>query len=176
MLRLVPFAVITLSCSSAENGNPFVDAGGVGHSHDGRGASVDAEHVTGIDAGPTTDAPIPCKPPNIIHGDGQHNPNMDCMSGCHDHGFSIAGTLLEADIITPASNATVTVVDANGGSQDIIVSTNGNFFSYIPVTFPVAVRASMCPTTQVMTDPATAGGCNATGCHDLGGLQGPMHL
>ncbi len=80
------------------------------------------------DASMITDAVPTCAPANILHGDGHHNPGQDCLGSCHNHGFSIAGTLNLADNVTPANNATVTIADANGGKQEIIVSTNGNFF------------------------------------------------
>ena len=178
-LRALSIAVISVSCSQAQPGNLFVDSGPREPQHDSR-IGNDAQHVVGdgstADSGPTVDAPLACKPANILHGDGQHNPGMDCMGSCHNHGFSVAGTVYLADGVTPASDATVTVIDANNGSQDVIVSTNGNFFSYIPVAFPITIRASLCPTTQFMTETAAAGGCNATGCHEPGGLQGPTHL
>lgn len=139
--------------------------------HDGPPVASDAA----LDA-PASDAALACKPANILHGDGKHNPGMDCMGGCHNHGFSIAGTLYQQDGVTPAVNATITIVDAANNKQDIIVSTNGNFFSYIPVLYPVAITGSLCPSTQVMVTKPSAGACNASGCHEPGGIQGTAHL
>jgi hypothetical protein len=130
-------------------------------------AAIDADMI---------DAALACKQPNIIHGDGKHNPGMDCMSGCHNHGFSIAGTLYESDGVTPAANATITIVDAANNSQDIVTSTNGNFFSFIPALPPVTVTGSLCPSTQVMVAKPTTGACNSGGCHEPGGVQGTIHL
>lgn len=173
MSRLVSLAVIALSCSEA---GPIHDTVDGSVPHDAR--HIDASNDTpdaALDA-PMTDASLPCKPPNIIHGDGHHNPGMDCLGGCHDHGFSVAGTVMLADGVSPAVNATVTVIDATGNPQDLIVGDNGNFFSYFPVLYPITIRASMCPSTQFMVSQPTTGGCNATGCHEPGGVQGPAHL
>lgn len=179
VLRLAPIAVISLSCANANGIGGSVD-GSVNPPHDGPhaidapGKDIDAP-VTPPDATPT-DAALACKPPNIIHGDGKHNPTMNCMDACHSHGFSVAGTVFLSDGTTPAVNATVTVVDAGNNSQDIIVSTNGNFFSYFPVQYPITVSASLCPDTQVMVSHPTSGACNSPGCHEPGGLQGLTHL
>lgn len=141
-----------------------------------RDGRMPASDSMAIDAPITADAAAACKPANIIHGDGHHNPGQDCMNSCHFHGFSVAGTLYLADGTTPAVNATVTVVDANHNSQDLIVGNNGNFFSYLPVAFPITVTASLCPSTKMMVAQPAAGGCNATGCHEAGGAQGGAHL
>jgi hypothetical protein len=173
MRRVLPIAVISMSCSRAEVfHHPDGSSGG-----DDAPLAIDAAMIDAalIDA-PTVDGGLPCKPPNIIHGDGKHNPGMDCMDSCHDHGFAIAGTLYLADGTTPANNATVTVVDHNNVSQDIIVGNNGNFWSFLPPAYPVVVTASMCPSTQVMVTHPTAGACNAVGCHEPGGVQGVAHL
>ncbi len=178
MLRLASLlAVTSMSCSSGAH--EFFDAPPGGCS-DARllddGPRTTDDGTAGDDAAPITDAAPGCKQPNIIHGDGKHNPGMDCMGSCHNHGFSLAGTLYMADGTTPANNATVTVIDANNHSQDMVVGNNGNFFSFLPVKYPVRIVASMCPSTQTMTTHPSAGGCNATGCHEPGGLQGPAHL
>lgn len=172
---LLACSVTAMSCARSVQPPPATTDGSTGSGEDAR-VDRDGPVVTNdaaIDAPP--DAVVAaCKPANILHGDGHHNAGMDCMSSCHNHGFSLAGTLYLADGVTPASNATVTVVDKNGFSQDIIASTNGNFFSYLPVTYPVTIQASMCPSIQVMITPATTGGCNSSACH--GGVQGPAHL
>jgi len=174
MSRLALLAVISLSCSEAgpihgapDGSVPHDDAPRVDAPHDMIDAAIDA---------PMIDASLPCKPPNIIHGDGHHNAGMDCLGSCHNHGFTVAGTVTLADGATPAVNATVTVVDATGNSQDLVVGDNGNFFSYFPVLSPITIRASMCPSTQLMVSHPTSGGCNASGCHEPGGVQGPVHL
>src|SRR5262245_40676052 len=174
MLRLVPLALISLSCAQG------------GRSHNAVHSSIPQDDAPQIDAlhemidaaidAPMIDAPLPCKPPNIVHGDGHHNPGMDCMSSCHNHGFSVAGTVLLADRVSPAVNATVTIADPFGNSQDLIVGNNGNFFSYLPVVGAMTVQASLCPSTQAMTGHPTKGTCNSTGCHEPGGVQGAAHL
>jgi len=172
---LTILAVMSMSCS--RGAHLYFDASGDDQADAPRIDAPDRVIDAPVgDAADIIDAPAPCKPPNIIHGDGKHNATMDCMSSCHNHGFSLAGTLFLADATTPAVNATVTVVDANNFSQDLVVGNNGNFFSFLPVTYPVKVTASMCPSTQVMVTHPTAGSCNATGCHEPGGVQGFAHL
>jgi len=177
-MRVVAIAVISMSCAAARGPDPagtdaHVDrADAPAARSDAAPPAIDAA----LDAALAMDAAFACKPANIIHGDGHHNAGMDCMDSCHNHGFSVAGTVLMADGVTPASDATVTVVDALGNSQDIIVSTNGNFFSFLPAVPPLTVRASLCPSVQVMITQASAGGCNANGCHMPGGVQGAIHL
>jgi hypothetical protein len=173
MLRFAAvFAVISMSCG-APAPKPFGDHPDARATIDSHAALVDGANVLMPDAPPTTMA---CKSANALHGDGHHNPGMDCMGSCHAHGFSVAGTLYLADGTTPASDATVTIVDANHGTQDVIVSTDGNFFSYFPVAYPITVTSSLCPSIQTMVTQATAGGCNASGCHEPGGIQGTAHL
>ena len=169
----ISIAVISMSCARAPHGPISSDAPADDPDARDRDASADLDAPLS-DAQPSTDAAVACKPANILHGDGHHNPGQDCMGSCHFHGFSLAGTLMQADGVTPASDATVTVVDANGFSQDIIAGTNGNFFSFLPVTYPVRIHASLCPSVQIMMTQATAGGCNASSCH--GGAQGLAHL
>ena len=178
LARVLSIAVISVSCSYGSSARPDASTHDSHLFLDAPGQPIDGHPGDGHADAPTmfADASPACKAANILHGDGKHNPMMDCMSGCHDHGFSIAGTLVQADLVTPASNATVTIVDANNFSQDIIVSTNGNFFSFLPVTYPVRVTASLCPSTQIMTDHPISGACNATGCHEPAGVQGLIHL
>jgi len=162
-------AVIAMSCTRQMDTGTDAPPGGHpdGHTGDGPAMMIDAP-VTG------TDAAAPCKPPSTLYGDGHHNPGQDCMNNCHFHGFAFAGTLMQADGHTPATGATVTVVDANNNSQDIVVGTNGNFYTFFPVAFPIRVQASLCPSVQAMVSHPTKGGCNASDCH--GGSQGLAHL
>ena len=165
-------AVIAMSCTrQMDTGPGTADAPPGSHdAHHGDGpiGTIDAPVNGQPDAAPM------CKPNNAIHSDGHHNPGQDCMNFCHFHGFAVAGTLMMADGHTPAAGATVTIVDNNTASQDMVVGTNGNFYTFLPVAFPIRVTSSNCPSVQVMTDHVTKGGCNASDCH--GGSQGLAHL
>ena len=163
-------AVMAMSCTrQMDTGTDAAPAAGHdGHATDSAGQMIDAPVTGGGDAAPM------CKPANSIHSDGHHNPGLDCMNSCHFHGFAVAGTLMQADGHTPAVGATVTIVDNNNASQDMVVGTNGNFYTFFPVAFPIRVTSSLCPTVQVMTDHPSKGGCNASDCH--GGSQGMAHL
>lgn len=162
-------AVIAMSCTRQMDTGTDAASGRHDANHgDGPAAMIDAPVTGGGDAAPM------CKPANTLHSDGHHNPGQDCMNSCHFHGFAVAGTLMAADGHTPAVGATITVVDSNNASQDIVVGTNGNFYTFFPVAFPIRVTASLCPSVEVMTATAAKGGCNATDCH--GGSQGLAHL
>jgi hypothetical protein len=94
------------------------------------------------------------------------------MNGCHNHGFTIAGTVFSsASGSTAVTGATIRVVDANNQTVDIVSQLNGNFYTSTPVTFPLTVLATSCPTVDHMTA-TVAGtstiGCNKSGCHTSG--------
>ncbi|HUJ58620.1 MAG TPA: hypothetical protein VLX92_09010, partial [Kofleriaceae bacterium] len=78
---------------------------------------------------------------------------------------------------TPVAGATITVVDANSHSIDLITQQNGNFYTSTSIAYPVTLYASACPTVQMMTAPMTqgTGGCNQTGCHTAA-ATGRIHL
>ena len=62
---------------------------------------------------------------------------------------------------------TIHVVDAKGQSLSLVTALNGNFYTATPVTYPVQVKASLCPSTVSMVGPVQApGSCN--GCHSSG--------
>jgi hypothetical protein len=111
---------------------------------------------------------------------GHHNPGQDCQQSCHNHGFFMSGTLYSsAGGGTPVVGASITFVDANGFTGDMVSNQNGNFWwAALPVAFPVKIIASSCPDIQpmnVMVD-ATGAGCNKSGCHSGGGGPGRVHL
>jgi len=167
-------AVIAMSCTRQMDTGTGTDAApGGGHDArtgggDGPAGTIDAPVTGGADAAPM------CKPASSLHSDGHHNPGLDCMNSCHFHGFAVAGTLMQTDGHTPAVGATVTIIDANNASQDMVVGTNGNFYTFFPVAYPIRVSSSLCPSVQQMTDHPAKGGCNASDCH--GGSQGMAHL
>lgn len=156
-------SVVAFGCSSGGNSG---------------GTNADAHKSTGDDAGSDSFA---CRNKSTSYGDGHHNPGMDCMDSCHNHGFTIAGTAYTATSgSTAAAGATITVVDNAGHSMDLVVQSNGNFYTATAVTFPLTIYASECPSVQMMTANVTANGstvgCNQTNCHASGSSQGHIHI
>ena len=143
----------------------------------------DLGSVPGItsDAGPVVDGGD-CKaaatPPS-----GRHNPNANCMNGCHGDGtggapiFTVGGTLSETAGASPAVlGATVTLTDNVGTVIDMITADNGNFWTEQAIEFPATIEVSLCPDTVAMPGPITTGNCVA-GCHVAGGTAGGrVHL
>lgn len=135
--------------------------------------------TTPIDAPVATiDAPSLCKPAVATVGDGHHNAGQDCQGGCHDHGFSLSGTLYNSAAgIAPMIGATVTIVDKNNKSVDAVSQKNGNFYTTEILVFPVTVKASACPDHVDMVGSIVAkSGCNSVGCHTPNVGQGVIHL
>ncbi len=152
--------------TGSSNGSTGPDAGGGG----GGGMT---------DAGAGTDAAgFACRNKVAGVGSGHHNPGQDCQGSCHDHGFTLAGTMFAAASgATPLAGATVTVVDAAGQTVDVVSQSNGNFYTSQAIAFPVTVTASVCPSIAPMLAKVTAtmDGCNKGGCH-VAGAQGVIHL
>jgi hypothetical protein len=121
-------------------------------------------------------AMVACVEPQTGYGNGQHNTGKDCLGSCHNHGFTVAGTVYEsATDNTGYAGATVTIVDKNGTSIPLVVQANGNFYTTESVAFPVTVTASNCPYAASMTAAASTGACNS--CHaQSGGTAGQIHL
>ncbi|HSN25615.1 MAG TPA: hypothetical protein VLT45_05000 [Kofleriaceae bacterium] len=110
--------------------------------------------------------------------DGHHNPGQDCQNACHNHGFTMSGTIFTSiNSNTAVVGATVVVKDANNQTVKMVTATNGNFYTSTPVAFPVTVLATECPNVANMTAQVTQGngGCNKSGCHSAG-AQGQIHL
>ena len=121
-------------------------------------------------------AAFACRNKVTVVGDGHHNAGQDCQQGCHNHGFTLSGTVYAGT--TALSGASITVVDAANKTFDMVSQANGNFYTANAVTFPITVTASSCPDVKAMVGQVTTaanGGCNKTGCHQAG-AQGPIHL
>jgi hypothetical protein len=125
-----------------------------------------------------------CASPVASVGTGNHNPGQDCMNSCHDHGFTVAGTLFTSGTgTTPISGATITIVDSQNTTVTITSQQNGNFYTTTAVVFPITVQSvSECPNSQPMSSPVmpesgstTTVGCNQSSCHQPG-QQGYIHL
>jgi len=108
-------------------------------------------------------------------GNGHHNAGQDCQGGCHNHGFTLSGTIYAGT--TALSGATITVKDATNHTFDVVSQANGNFYTINAVVFPITVVASMCPDVAKMSSQITSGngGCNKSGCHTTT-AQGRIHL
>lgn len=156
----------------------------------GSQSSVDAplqQQTPVVDAAPTPDAPSLCEPlvtTPIPGTDGHHNASLDCQGGCHDHGFTVSGTLY-ADPAgqTAMIGAHITVTDMMGKKVDMVTQPAGagggagNFYTTEVLVFPVTVRASGCPNHSDMSGSIVAkSGCNANGCHTPNVGQGVIHL
>ena len=176
-------AACTVGEAGPPGGGQSIDAptGGGGQDAGSAGGGQDAA-IAG-DGGIATDggsAAFACRPKVTAGlGNGHHNPGMDCMDACHNHGFTAAGTLYTSTAGTTAiAGGTITVVGANGVSVDIVSQTNGNFYTSAALTFPIKITASECPSIAPMsaTVPAGSGGCNKVGCHASAAGQGRVHL
>ena len=117
------------------------------------------------------------KQPLTAVGDGHHHPGENCLNACHNHGFTLAGTMTTTTTsTTPFVGGSITVKDANGKTFDMVTQANGNFYTKTAVVFPVTVIASACPSIRPMGSNVTAGGCNKTGCHSATGGAGHVTL
>jgi hypothetical protein len=145
---------------------------------DGMGSNhPDAGAIRWPDAANGQSNNLPCK--NTVSPAptlGRHNPGKCCFDSCHNHGFTLAGTLYtNATGNTGFAGATISIVDAQNKALDIVVNSNGNFYTSTPLSFPVLVLASACPSAVKMEGSTPNGQCNAAGCH-VGGTALQMHL
>src|ERR1700733_5753682 len=180
MMRVVVVVIALVGCAAPINSDSSKPIDAPMPATDGKRVYHDAPRVLTDGAG-TTDGGVTCKDQVTSGNDqGHHNPGMDCMDSCHDHGFTIAGTLYtDSGGATIVSGATISVLDAFGNEFDVVSQTNGNFYSAFAMTYPLTIYASECPTIQMMTATlarSAQGGCNQTGCHASGSTQGPGPL
>jgi hypothetical protein len=163
--------VPTGSGGGGSTGDTSPDAGAGGGGGGGGGG--------GLDAGAGTDAAgFACRNKVASVGSGHHNAGQDCQGSCHNHGFTLAGTVFTAAGSTTAvSGASITVTDSAGKSFDVVSQADGNFYTSQTIKFPVTVTASECPSVAPMVTQITAAmaGCNQSGCH-VSGSQGRIHL
>lgn len=107
---------------------------------------------------------------------GHHNPGTGCVvGGCHAVPlgtgaplFTVAGTLYTTTGgTTPKAGATIVFpVPGSGNPIKAVTASNGNFWVEAASPLPTRPKASLCPTTVQMTNPASDGNCN--GCHGTG--------
>jgi hypothetical protein len=126
-------------------------------------------------------APSLCRNQVQTADSGHHNAGANCgVSGCHGGGgggpvWTVSGTLYaSAAGATALAGATITVVDANGATHDIVSALNGNFYTGEAIPLPATVFASSCPNISKMTASISLGSCNS--CHVGGNATGAVHL
>lgn len=104
-----------------------------------------------------------------------HNAGKDCMGGCHNHGFTFAGTLRDGNG-TAIAGAEVRLVDSNGKAILVNTDSSGNFHSSQSWsgTAHVGARTDTDKAIMVTALKPGDGGCN--GCHANGGTVAPIHV
>jgi hypothetical protein len=175
MGALRAFAICMLTgCVGSVSSPP--GGGSNGGSDGGTTGSDGGSGIHWVDAANGSGNGLPCQNMATPPGDGHHNPGMDCMQGCHNHGFTLCGTLYQnATGNIPFAGAHVTITDNNGMQLDTVTMTNGNFWFTTSIAFPVTILASDCPSAVKMNASASTGHCNQGGCHP-GGTSLQMHL
>lgn len=160
------------------------DVGGGGNgsgsgsgSGSGVDAAIDAPKLMWVDAATGSGNGLPCKNPVPVGqlADGHHEPGKSCFQACHNHGFTLAGTLYTNSTgNSPYRGATITVTDSNNQTFELVTALNGNFYTSQAIAFPVLVIASSCPDAVKMTLAVAATGRACNSCHAGGPNQ--MHL
>jgi hypothetical protein len=157
--------------SGGTSGTPGTDAGTAPNDAGGGADAADAAPPPPVDvftgAGPFVSKSA---------GNGHHNAGQNCMGGCHNHGFTFAGTLTDG-AGNPVNNAEVRLVDANKQAILVNTGTNGNFYSSTPWVPPAKVGARTATNKVLMIAALTTasnGGCN--GCHTTGGAAPKIHV
>jgi hypothetical protein len=146
---------------------------GSGSAHD---ASVDAPKLMWVDASMGGGNTLPCE--NVIvpsPTNGNHFPGQSCFQNCHNHGFTLAGTLYTNSTGNSGfEGATITITDSNNVTLKLVTAVNGNFYTRQALTFPVLTMASACPSAVRMTLAVAESGRACNSCHASGPNQ--MHL
>ena len=134
-------------------------------------AKIDAPKLMWVDAANGSGAP--CK--NAVlpaPTQGHHNTGRNCFDSCHNHGFTLAGTLYTTSVSnTGAGGATVTVIDSQNKTVDIVVNSDGNFYTSTALAYPVLTFASSCPTSVKMNVAVAQSGRGCNTCHGVNTLQ-----
>lgn len=173
-MRCAAACLLLIACNVGDTGGGGGGGGGGGDaSSDGRGGTP-----MWVDAAPGQGSAAECKDRATTYGDGHHNTGRSCMDNCHNHGFTLAGTVYtNATNNTGYAGAIVTVKDSANRTIDVVVQADGNFYTSAAISFPALVMTSACPYGVKMTAQVASGSCNTTACHaQQGGAAGQIHL
>ena len=91
------------------------------------GPRADAKSLHWVDAANGSGNNLPCEDLVTPAPDlGRHNPGKSCFQSCHAHGFTLAGTLYtNATGNTGFAGATMSFIDANSQTFELVVNANG---------------------------------------------------
>ena len=175
-MRFALAAVLVAGCSVGD-GDGGDGSGGSGGGSDARTDGPGSGPMW-VDAPPGQGPAADCRQPVTQYDTGHHNTGRNCMDGCHNHGFTLAGTLYTGALNnTGYAGATITIKDSANRTIDLVVMANGNFYTSQAISFPAVVMASACPQGAKMTGQIANGACNTTACHaQTGGAAGQIHL
>jgi hypothetical protein len=165
-------ALVSL-CACVGGVQPSTDSGSGTRLPD---ASIDAPKLMWVDAASGSGNNLPCQNVMTPPFDGHHNTGKNCFDNCHNHNFTLAGTLYTNDTGNTAfSGASITVTDSNNKTINIVTNLNGNFYTYEPLAYPVLTMASACPSAVKMNVAVAQSGRGCNTCH-VGGTSMQMHL
>lgn len=109
-----------------------------------------------------------------VAGDS-HNAGKNCMSGCHDHGFTFAGTVTNGAGLGVAG-AEVRLVDANNKAISVYTGRTGNFHSSTSFAAPAKIGVRNAASKNIMLTALSAANGGCASCHVNGGTTTPIHL
>ena len=177
--RPVAHALVVLTLGACSVGSDPGGGGGPGSgTSDGGGGDGGGGGPVWVDASIGSGGANDCLPRVTSPPAGYHNTGKNCMDSCHNHGFTLAGTVYTgANNNSGYAGATVTVIGANGVTHDVVVRADGNFWTSEAIAFPALVKVSACPYETRMEATVANGRCNTAACHaQLGGAAGQIHL
>lgn len=151
------------------------------------GGTGGAGGAAGAGGGPPP-TPVSCDPSQQWYGGNEGSTHMkpgEACIACHKTSFeapsfTIAGTVYPDPHLVDDCNGTntsagllkVEITDSNGQSFTINVNTVGNFFSQIPVAFPISAKVvdTSSNAERAMKQTVPSGDCNS--CHTWDGANG----
>jgi mono/diheme cytochrome c family protein len=115
-------------------------------------------------------------------GEGEEMlPGSDCQA-CHTEGnlgeddeeenwFTVSGTVFEDEDGTAGSDGvTIRLTDADGAVHELTSNRVGNFYSSLPISFPVQAEVERNGEIVAMSDEAGTGACSS--CHQCDASTG----
>jgi hypothetical protein len=174
MLRAL--ALLSLTACLGEAGGGAGSGSGSGSGSGPADAAIDAPKLMWVDASSGSGNTLPCENMATPPGDGHHFPGQSCFQACHNHGFTLAGTLYtNATGNTAFKGATISITDSNNKTVKVVTNLNGNFYTTEALAFPVLTLASACPSAVKMNVAVAMTGRACNSCH-VGGTNNQMHL